>query len=745
MRIARGTRRLPRGLVIACGLLVASASSLGALDESLEPLLLSSTYLGGTGPDSARKVQVGPDGVVWIAAVTSSIDFPGAPYVGPPIDNCWYDCADIVVVRLDATSGALLSAFRLRGSRDDLITNFAVDDAGNAYLLGRTWSEDFPFDDGIARDWLHDGRPFVARLSADGSGADWVRQVGIDGGSAFPWTLCATADGDVVLIGRSGPDGIERVPADGPEFGGGPEDAFVMRLRADDAGIVFAEFLGGSGDDEGSGICIDPDGGIVVSLLSTSPELLESADWVAGAGPSSEPRQGLLMSLDPVTGDVVHAARLGGALPSALATTRDGVLVVGNASASDGVPAATPPADDEDHVFALHLQGSGWTPRVGAYLDSSVSYGIRGFAVASDGTLWLAGFAPTWLSMPTPGAIRPIPAGNYEAYVAAFEPARLEQTFGSYLGGMGGEIANDVAVAADGTAWIVGGTGSSDFPVRNPLQPFRGMDTVDWTYGDAFATHVAAGDPATRPAVVSDLAATVLDDDTVRVSWRAGDDRATTFAIDRRWEAREFDPNWRGMLPGWERVAIVAGEVREWIDTDVAPDRNYTYSVQAINGSGGSPVSAEPASVWTTQTLKVTVARAHGMPARRRPAGWWGHFPRRWGSLIRVRGVVGRADGDGALDLPRDGFRLMEGDAERGTPILVIPPGDPAWQARGDGSVLWKSGATWLRFDPATGAFDLRVVRNIWSVAELSRFGFGSARMTLRVATGADVGRLFDD
>jgi Beta-propeller repeat len=60
--------------------------------------------------------------------------------------------------------------------------------------------------------------------------------------------------------------------------------------------------------------------------------------------------------------------------------------------------------------------------------------------------------------------------------------------YSTYLGGMGVEQAHDVAVDAEGNAYVTGSTTSLDFPTAGPLQPaYSGGGNLN-VYGDVFVT-----------------------------------------------------------------------------------------------------------------------------------------------------------------------------------------------------------------------------------------------------------------
>ncbi len=124
------------------------AFNLGAYDQSLplivDPILSYSTFLGGSGIDSAAAIAVAPDNTAFIAGGTFSSDFPSAHPIqsnhgGPDDFN-----KDAFVAKISADGSSLLYATYLGGKAQDTATGIAVDAAGDAFVVGNTESPDFP-------------------------------------------------------------------------------------------------------------------------------------------------------------------------------------------------------------------------------------------------------------------------------------------------------------------------------------------------------------------------------------------------------------------------------------------------------------------------------------------------------------------------------------------------------------------------------------------------------------------------
>jgi hypothetical protein len=103
-----------------------------------------STYLGGSGNESLARIAVNSAGYAILAGTTDSSDFPTTPAAYQPVYNgglcgtAGFDqhrCTDAYVAGL-APDGSQVYGTYLGDSLDDEARGVAVDDAGNAYVIG---------------------------------------------------------------------------------------------------------------------------------------------------------------------------------------------------------------------------------------------------------------------------------------------------------------------------------------------------------------------------------------------------------------------------------------------------------------------------------------------------------------------------------------------------------------------------------------------------------------------------------
>ncbi len=128
--------------------------------------LLYSTYLGGTDADEARGLSVDAAGSAYVIGTAVSADFP----LMNPFQNQLGGGADAFITKLNAAGSALAYSTYLGGSDVEEGYGIAVDANGNAHVIGRTLSIDFPITAGAFQPTFGGGEDaFVTKLNPAGS------------------------------------------------------------------------------------------------------------------------------------------------------------------------------------------------------------------------------------------------------------------------------------------------------------------------------------------------------------------------------------------------------------------------------------------------------------------------------------------------------------------------------------------------------------------------------------------------
>jgi uncharacterized protein (TIGR03437 family) len=194
-------------------------------------------------------------------------------------------------------AGPVLTAL-LGGSGQDFATSVASDAQGNVYVVGLTYSPDFPVTTGAAQTRFGGtSDAFAAKLGPDGK-VIWSTYLG---GILDDWATGVALDsaGNVLVAGytRSGnfplvnaiKSTLNNVNAD-------DYDAFVAKLDPNGSTLLYSTFLGGVGDDGAAGIAVDAAGNAYV------PVTVQSAAGFPGTRNAPDQRGIVVSKLNPQGG-----------------------------------------------------------------------------------------------------------------------------------------------------------------------------------------------------------------------------------------------------------------------------------------------------------------------------------------------------------------------------------------------------------------------------------------------------------
>jgi hypothetical protein len=225
--------------------------------------LTFSTYFGGSGVDEINAVAVDAARNMYVAGTTRSPDFPllaPAQAYGGQLDG--------FAARFSA-AGTLTYSTYFGGSGIDTLEGVAVDAAGNANVVGSTTSPNLPVLNAQRPSRSGGIDAFFARVSPTGApvfctyfggtGNDVARAVATDPlGWAFIGGSTASADFPV-----AGP--LQ------PTFGGGL-DAFLVAISPAGV-VAWSTFYGGTRSERGRALALNPSGKLIYAGQTFSPDL----------------------------------------------------------------------------------------------------------------------------------------------------------------------------------------------------------------------------------------------------------------------------------------------------------------------------------------------------------------------------------------------------------------------------------------------------------------------------------------
>ncbi|MCX8159850.1 MAG: fibronectin type III domain-containing protein [Candidatus Saccharicenans sp.] len=576
-------------------------------------------FLGGSNDDGGTGIAVDSSGQAYVCGYTKSADFPvyGGPYTTPSANLSLY--SDAFITRINAAGTALVYSGYLGGSSTDLANSVAVDSSGRAYVCGTTESTDFPAKTGP--DTSHNGQKdaFVCRVAATGASLDWSGFIGGTADDVGSW-LALDAGGNVYLAGYTASTQGQLFPVkNGPYLNHkGGLDAFVAKIASAGNSIIYCGYIGGTGDDYGSGLAVSAGGEAFITGATNS-----QSGFPLTVGPDLTYNGGMDVFISRVnqagTG-LIYSGYVGGSLDDfglAVAVDSQGIAYLGGATDSYDFPAVGGPqsafgGSRDAFLLAVKNDGSGYY--ISSFLGGSDREEANGVAALGDGNCYLAGFTRSW---------------NFPVLVGPFlQPGGgvgqlAEDAFVARVYGLIPPLApvnlrlTSVTVSSASLAWDDKSSNEDGFKIERKtgatgtwsqianvganVNTFQNTGLSEaTTYYYRVRAYNSAGDSAysnelnvlTLPAAPTNLVATAVHERRVNLSWTDSSGGESGFRLERKTGGGN-----------WNTLANLAANVTSYPDTSVVESTTYTYRIFAFNGSGDSAASNEATVVTPDLTI----------------------------------------------------------------------------------------------------------------------------------------------
>lgn len=484
------------------------AFAVGAYNKSkplvIDPELVYSTWLGGYGNDNATSIAVDVNGNAYLAGWTSSLNFPTT--AGTVQDARTINFTQAFVSKLNAAGTALVystylgstqysaSGCQFKGSPNTYAYALAIDPSGNVYVTGETNSYAFPttanaYDEGLKFSGIPysgcfgNAAAFVTKLTPNGEGlaySTFLRDRFDTFYNARGRGIAVDNTGSIYVTGDtrtlSFPAGSNGLTT---QTNNGSYNAFLIKLDPSKTGTasrVYGDLIGGSGDDIGNGVVIDPSGNAIVVGSTNSTDFPVSAGAFQTMGGGATNADAFVLKIDTrVTGAgrLQYSTYLGGSgedTGNAVAVNEAGQVFITGSAYSNNFPTTAnsfqpaypfPDGSQINPGFVAKLdpiRTVAMSLLYSSYLGDSAVGASTPTAIGLDGTGqahillqgWVArmsadgrtrNYASTFFPNPVYGwDVPPVPEG-----LLFWEPT----------------FAHGLAVAPDGNYYVVGAAGSS--------------------------------------------------------------------------------------------------------------------------------------------------------------------------------------------------------------------------------------------------------------------------------------------
>ena len=431
---------------------------------TIDPVLVYSTYLGGSTSETGYGIAVDGDGCAYVTGLTASTNFPTEnPFQGAFQGGDW----DVFVTKLNASGNSLVYSTYLGGDDRDEGRPIAVDGNGCAYVAGLTRSTDFPTQNPYQTD-QGDWDAFVTKLSVSGSSLIYSTYLGGSGpdygeGIAIDDDCCAYVTGRAESLD---------FPTENPYQSEGGDEAFVTKLSVSGNSLVYSTYLGGSSSDDGYGIAVDGSGCAYVTGETFSTDFPTQNPYQTDQGSYDA----FVTKLSAAGNSLVYSTYLGGSSSEygfRIAVVAGCAYVTGSTHSSD-FPTENPYQmyQGSGDVFVTKLSATGNSLVYSTYLGGSSDDQGHAFAVDDNGYAYASGM--TWSTdFPTQEPYQ-TDQGSRDVFVTKLSRSGSSLIYSTYLGGSSGDDGQGIAIDGGGCAYVMGGTSSTNFPTQDPYQTDQG-------------------------------------------------------------------------------------------------------------------------------------------------------------------------------------------------------------------------------------------------------------------------------
>ena len=236
----------------------------------------------------------------------------------------------------------------------------------------------------------------------------------------------------------------------------------MAKLNPSGSALVYSTFLGGPANDIAYGIAVDTQGSAYITGFMTG------AGYPTTAGAYDTHFDGtedaFVTKLNPSGTGLVYSTLLGGAADDEgndIAVDGQGNAYVAGRTRSSDFPTTAGAYDtgyngDYDG-FVTKLSPSGATLTYSTLFGGAGADFIQGIAIDAQGDAYVTGDASPPNGFPTtPGAYDTSANGGIEAFAAKFNPSGSALGYSTFFGGSSTDTGQDIAVDAQGSAYIVG-------------------------------------------------------------------------------------------------------------------------------------------------------------------------------------------------------------------------------------------------------------------------------------------------
>src|SRR5579863_4008278 len=469
----------------------------------IDPVLVYSTYLGGSGITQATGIAVDNTGSAYVVGYTDSVNFP-LTTLGSLSKNTDH----VFVAKIDPAGENLIYADYIGGNGEDYGTGIVLDSADEVYLTGSTSSSNYPAVKAFQPQQPGPYAGLLTKVSADGASLLYSTYLG---GNTFdvPTGIAIDSTGEVHVAGYTMSQDFPVAnayqgtvsPNQSGQYG---YYGFLTKFASDGQSLVYSTYVSGNLNvNQGcatpcyplpynavNSLTVDANGNAyLVGTTNTYNFPVSAGSYQSSNNTPQDANVGFVTKFFG-TGTLAYStyfyASSGDPIQiSAIAVDASGSAYFTGSAQSDGTfPVTSNGICDPatygfacSYAFAAKFDASASTLLYSTFLGPN-NYAAPiaiGLDAEDDAYILSTTSGP---SFQTANAIEPY-SGNSDLLLVEIDAAASTQLFSTYLGGSGSDFAAWMAFDTSGNIYLVGNTNSTDLPITaGALQPQPG-GTID--------------------------------------------------------------------------------------------------------------------------------------------------------------------------------------------------------------------------------------------------------------------------
>jgi hypothetical protein len=364
------------------------------------------SYLGGSGNDTPKGIDVDANGVMYLTGTTSSVDFPMAGNSVQTTSSATSTLAFIAAVDPSGYGGnSLIYSTYLGGTTGNQDGNgIVLDKNGIIYVIGTTKATDFPVTTSAYAGVLYGPQDaFLCKIDPKNSSMLYSTYMG--GELADEGRAIAVGTNGMVYFAAT--TDSTQFPMEGRGYRqtlNGPLDIVVGMMdmtQFNEPSLVYSSYYGGSDIEEVRGIALDAKNNVIITGYTLSTDLPVTADAVQrNAGGNGDAFVAVLNPLDP-SNFVVYSTYFGGSQGEVAyavkADSTGNIYVTGYTMSPDlfTVAAPQPGWGTGIDVFVAEIK-PGVAGRQGivfsTYMGLGSTYVGSALALGPDGSVYVGGY-----------------------------------------------------------------------------------------------------------------------------------------------------------------------------------------------------------------------------------------------------------------------------------------------------------------------------------------------------------------